>query len=365
MEWTAQQAEALERIDKFMKNPRQKVFKLHGFAGTGKTTLMSETGRLAGGSVVYGAPTGKAALRLRQAGCYGAKTLHSLMYEVIDEYATPLEWRLRDQIGTDGAKLVGIDEGSMVAEDIGRDLEDVTRKLLVLGDPMQLPPVKGEGYFMSKPDMLLTDIRRQAEDNPIIQLSLQLRAGEDLAEGQYGDTVIASRYDLPRDAMFDHDIVICGTNITRHRINTRFRELRGWGEPDRPQVGDRLICLKNNNTLGLMNGSMWDVLEVELQRRPRIARLRVRSADNPDAPSETEVQVPIEFFEGLEEGLDKRFRYRHQEFTYGYGITCHKSQGSQWDKVFVVDEARVFKDFRYRWMYTAITRAAKSLTVAQ
>lgn len=364
MEWTAQQVEALERIDKFLKNPRQKVFKLHGMAGTGKSTLMPEAGNLAGGTVVYGAPTGKAALRLREAGCHNANTLHSLMYEVIDEFATPLEWRLRHQIGTDGAKLVAVDEASMVGPDIGRDLEDVTRKLLVVGDPMQLPPVKGEGHFMTKPDMLLTDIRRQAEDNPIIQLSLQLREGQDLAEGQYGDTVVASRYDLPKGLMLEHDIVICGTNLTRHRINTKFREHRGWGDPASPKVGDRLVCLKNNRELGLMNGSLWDVLGVEIQRRPKVARMQIQAADGLSAVK-TQVLVPIEFFEGLEDGLDKRFRARHQEFTYGYALTCHKSQGSQWDKVFVVDEARVFKDFRYRWMYTAVTRAAKSLTVAQ
>lgn len=364
MEWGVQQAAVLEQIYEWYKNPRKRVFKLHGYAGTGKTTLLRTACEIAP-VVAYGAPTGKAALRMRMSGCHGASTIHSLLYEIVDPLAQPLEWRLRKELGTDGAKLVGLDEGSMIPEDIGRDLEDVCPKLIVLADPFQLPPVGGPGYFTSNPDAMLTEIRRQAEGNPIIKMSMDVREGRGLRNGAYGDSIVADRYDLDKDALYDADIVICGTNRMRHNLNNRIRARQGWDRPDRPQIGDRVICRRNNRKAGLLNGSMWDVQAVDHLKKAQRVMLWLKSADDAEDLSIRQVEVPLEFFEGVEDGLRRDYRLRYDEFAYGRAITCHAAQGSQWDNVYVVDESNVFRENADRWLYTALTRASWRVSVAR
>lgn len=361
-EWSSQQLQALDLVFKWMRNPRSRVFKLFGLAGTGKTTLLREAARAAR-RPAYMAPTGKAALRMRMAGCAGAGTIHSALYSPVEEPDGTLSWTMRSELATDNSDLVVLDEGSQVGPRVGRDLLDVSRKLLVVADPMQLPPVEGDGYFMANPDVELTEIHRQAADNPIIQLSMQLRQGASLREGQYGESLIASRYDLPKRWYLDHDIILCGRNKTRHRINNEARQARGWDNPTGIQVGDRLVCRRNNNEKGFLNGSMWDVTGADYFKRGTRWKLQLRSADDPDDRHRYETDVPVEFFEGLEDGLRRDYRAKYDEFAYGYCLTVHTSQGSQWGSVGVIDESSVFGEHAARWSYTAVTRAAERVTV--
>jgi exodeoxyribonuclease-5 len=75
------------------------------------------------------------------------------------------------------------------------------------------------------------------------------------------------------------------------------------------------------------------------------------------------VSVRPECFNGTLEQLDWPQRKKHDEFDFGYVLTVHKAQGSQWDDVVLFDESFAFPDGPERWLYTGITRAAKSLTV--
>jgi exodeoxyribonuclease-5 len=90
--------------------------------------------------------------------------------------------------------------------------------------------------------------------------------------------------------------------------------------------------------------------------------LLVDNLDDNKAPR-TEVEVPAEFFTGDEKNLDWRVRKTVDEFTYGYALTVHKSQGSQWDNVLLFDESQIFRDQSAQHLYTAITRAAERVTV--
>jgi exodeoxyribonuclease-5 len=118
------------------------------------------------------------------------------------------------------------------------------------------------------------------------------------------------------------------------------------------------VCLRNNSELGLLNGAIWHVVTIEEQSEEDRIRMVVKDERN----NELAVEAHTQHFEGTEiPWFDKK---KAQEFTYGYALTCHKSQGSQWDKVLVMDESRVFRDSRHRWLYTAITRAAQSVVVA-
>ena len=88
------------------------------------------------------------------------------------------------------AKLIVLDEVSMVGEEMARDLMSFGKPILVLGDPGQLPPIKGEGAFTKDaPDIMLTEIHRQAGESAIIRLATMARQGEPIGFGQY-DTFV-------------------------------------------------------------------------------------------------------------------------------------------------------------------------------
>src|SRR5690606_29513970 len=138
------------------------------------------------------------ALVLRKKGCPDASTIHSAIYKPIEDAETGYtEFVLNKDSAVSTASLVVVDEVSMVGEDIGRDLLSYGTKVLVLGDPFQLPPISGEGFFTGlAPDIMLTEIHRQAEDNPIIRMSMDIREGRGLAPGRYGDSQVLRRGDV-------------------------------------------------------------------------------------------------------------------------------------------------------------------------
>jgi exodeoxyribonuclease-5 len=363
MSWSPQQEQAIKAVNEWLQDPSDQVFRLFGYAGTGKTTLARELAQDVKGRVLFGAFTGKAALVLRRKGCGNASTIHSMIYK-LDEQARGWEPKfvLNPFSPVRGAGLVIIDEVSMVGDDLARDLLSFGAKVLVLGDPAQLPPVKGTGFFTSvEPNFMLTEVHRQAADNPIIAMSMMIREGGRLKMGNYGDSRVIERDDIDADAILATDQVLVGLNRTRRSFNDRIRQLKDL-DPSGPQVGDRLVCLRNNKEKNLLNGGLWDVEEVEKTGKRYI--MLAKSEDHiEDKP--TEIEVREEFFKGKEDTLKWEVRKDTDEFTYGYALTCHKSQGSQWDDVVIFDEATSFRDDAWRWRYTAITRAAERVTYVQ
>lgn len=363
--WAPQQDEALKRIRAWLKAKHgPQVFYLAGYAGTGKSTIAREAASMAKGDVRYGAFTGKAALVMRQKGCDNASTIHQLIYKLDDDTGGVPVFSLNQLGPMADANLAVIDECSMVGRELGEDLLSFGCKVLVLGDPAQLPPVKDAGYFTrNEPDFMLTEVHRQARDNPIIAMSMKVREGERLSPGRWGESAVIdgrSAPDIQQDVM-TADQVIVGKNITRRTYNDRVRKLKGFELKSCPMVGDRLICLKNRHQQGLLNGSMWTAEDVEWDNR--LYTMRVSSQDFGPETKQQQVTVPEEFFTGHEQSLEYEFRRMHDEFDFGYVVTCHKAQGSQWPSVFIFDESHVFREDRNRHLYTAITRAAEKVTV--
>jgi len=98
--------------------------------------------------------------------------------------------------------------------------------------------------------------------------------------------------------------------------------------------------------------------------KPRRQILRMRLKPDEDIIDRMiKVSVRPECFTGQIEQLDWPLRKRFDEFDFGYVLTVHKAQGSQWDDVVLFDESGAFSDNRERWLYTGVTRAAKRLTV--
>ena len=369
MSWSPQQDRAIADVEDWLKDKKGKqVFRLFGYAGTGKTTLAKELAKSVKGTVLYATFTGKASLVLRKKGCDDASTIHSLIYKVeVDQRTGIADFKLNRDSDLASAKLLIIDEVSMVPEDLARDLMSFGKKILVLGDPAQLPPVKGEGFFINAaPDVMLTEVHRQAQDNPIIRMSMDIREGNRLRRGEYGGSLVISREDVDQDRMRDlvlnADQLLCGMNRTRTAFNRRIRQLKGLaGDPTdwHPAVGDRLICLRNNRTKHLFNGGLWTVDEVQ----DKMGRLDMVVTSLDEKRDPTKIEVFEEFFNGTEQTLDWRERKDSDEFTFGWAITCHKSQGSQWDNVIIFDESRAFREAQANWLYTAVTRAAEKVTV--
>ncbi len=337
------------------------IFRLFGYAGTGKTTLARHIAEGVDGKVLFAAFTGKAALVMRRKGCPAASTIHSLIYRARESGEEVPSFDLWDDAPASKAKLIVIDECSMVDAELGRDLMSFGVPVLVLGDPAQLPPIQGGGFFTdAKPDVMLTEVHRQAQDDPIVRLSMDIRAGRALAEGEYGATQVVRRSALDPERVIKADQVLVGRNATRRAYNKRMREHRGFAEA-LPMAGDKLVCLRNNKRKGLFNGGLWQVKERPRTRR-QILRLQLRP-DEDLSDRAVRVSVRPECFVGGLEQLEWPQRKKYDEFDYGYVMTVHKAQGSQWDDVVLFDESFAFPDSRERWLYTGVTRAAKRLTV--
>lgn len=390
MQWSSKQDQALKSVSDWLKNGNSQVFRLFGYAGTGKTTLAKELAATAG-RVAFGAYTGKAASVLQDKGC-PASTIHQLIYLPAEKSKAKLRDLQRElsALKEDDPKatkinrdieaekkrlkqpafvlnpdselnrtdLLIIDECSMVDERMGTDLLSFGCPVLVLGDPAQLPPVRGSGYFTdAEPDIMLDEIHRQAEGNPIIELATKVRLGEDLQNGSYGESLIIDDRPDP-ELVMSCDQILVGRNKTRKSVNNRVRGLLGLSDDDpRPVVGDKLVCLKNNHEEGLLNGTLWKVDRVDDVDYSEKYELDIYNENQ-----RLSVEAHNHYFRGEEPDY---YLIREAEcFDYGYALTTHKAQGSQWPSVFIFDESACFRANSRNWLYTAITRAAERVVIS-
>lgn len=416
-QWSPQQDKALMRVSRWLENPDGKqLFRLFGYAGTGKTTLAKHLAQGVNGHVIFAAFTGKAASVLRRNGAGNAQTLHSLIYtpkerskeryqELKDELEEVEQMIHEDRLEAQGdpsykprrdlmeritrlqedirreernnqrpafnlneesalreASLLVVDECSMVDEEMALDIMSFGKPVLVLGDPEQLPPVRGTGYFTdAEPDIMLTEIHRQARDNPIIDLATRVRNGDYLRPGAYGESAVVVR--ATPDMALASDQVLVGRNRTRLSTNHRMRNLFGYEGAEFPLAGEKLVCLRNDKDHGLLNGTLHITTEDAVDVGGYV-NLRIRPDDYPNAEP---LLVPAhrEHFNGDPDEIGYWERRNAQEFTYGYALTVHKSQGSQWGRVLIINEADAFRerDTARKWLYTAITRAADAVTI--
>ncbi|MEO0544090.1 MAG: ATP-dependent RecD-like DNA helicase [Pseudomonadota bacterium] len=375
MQFSPQQDDALNAVSAWMRSGHTQVFRLFGYAGTGKTTLARHFAEGVDGDVQFAAFTGKAAQVMRAKGAANAKTIHSLIYrprgeEEVEDALSGKKgmaptFSLNRQSDVANAKLIIVDECSMVDEELGRDLLSFGAPVLVLGDPGQLPPITGGGFFTdAEPDFLLTEIHRQAAENPITRIAMDVREGNELMFGDFGEAQIISKQQLETDQVVEADQVLVGINRTRRRFNQRLRQLKGFDAPH-PQSGDKLVCLRNDPKKGLLNGSLWQVLTSSKQTTKPGINLLVTPDDGDNDRGAAKIKLLKQAFEAPDEEIAWQLKKRYDDFDYGYALTVHKAQGSQWDNVVLFDESFAFRDMRQRWLYTAVTRAAQTLTIVK
>ncbi len=255
------------------------------------------------------------------------------------------------------ADLIIVDECSMVNEQMATDLMSFGTKILVLGDPAQLPPVFGAGWFIAaQPDFLLTEIHRQARGNPIIQLATRVRNEEWIKPD--GGMVVKWGSVTPEEVL-GYDQILVGRNATRKATNRKIRTLLGR-TTEVPEEGDRLVCLRNDHEVGLLNGAIWETescfdgdefLDLIVFDPDCKGNYTAVEAHRHHFLSDTPTQIPF------------WIRKEAQEFDYGYALTVHKSQGSEYQRVcYVMNKSRSWMLNRKN-LYTGISRAREHVTI--
>lgn len=423
MNFSQDQADAIQKFSKWFARSQgirdPEPFHLRGYAGTGKTSCAKTMASIAQ-RPLYLAPTGKAVTRLIAKGCDPAKTLHSAIFrasdpdsswmERVEAEIAELDTKLRSWKSTeieDGAKrealaamllakrkelpyaikkakqprfsknedsevlshdLVLVDEASMLGEYEATNLLSYGVPVLTLGDDGQLPPVGGAGYFMNQDaDAELTTIHRQADGNPILDLATLVRMGEPLEVGRYGQSRVCRVRDLTPGIGLEYEQIIVGKNETRFIYNRRMRELRGFTSIY-PTAGDRLLCRRNVHEEGLLNGEQFYCTESAepVPGNERFIRMKVAPAGGGE---QREVKAHAFYFDNYT--VPKKDRVEKEklpwyllkdasEWDFGYAITCHASQGSEWSSVLVFDEGHSFPQAN-KWRYTAMSRAAEKV----
>jgi exodeoxyribonuclease V len=372
-----EQAGAIKKIVEWyrQKNGPQEYY-VAGYAGTGKSTVCSIAidelrDRCGVKNVRTAAYTGKAASVLRKKGNPNAQTIHSLIYTAYeDEETGELRFAVSDESPAAEADLIVIDECSMASKDLAEDLRGFGKRVLVLGDPGQLPPINGEGAFTNRePDVFLRQIHRQAESSPVIELATLAREGKPWPIGYEKDGVRVLPLNRETQPLIYREETqpICGLNRVRYVYNLRIRKIRGF-DGEAPQVGERLICCRNNREEGLFNGGMGILRSIKPDKDISGAYKMDIDMEDLDARSVGLHVDPYLFRRHFTSGEAKKLELpkgvqRLDEYDYSACLTAHKSQGSQFPDVTVIDDSAAFREHRDKWRYTVATRSEEKLTI--
>lgn len=412
----------LRAFDLIVK-PTKKITRVTGYAGTGKTTVLAAAAHELGDECCVLSPTNKAAKVLREKGVDRAQTVHSLLYtpseiqvfkkddagnviyhkkedgsDMRDERGmripvvqhTEMGFSLKD--GRDHLPRTAIiDEASMIGKEIYADLCDTFDNIILVGDGFQLPPVMDTDVLnLEQPDIALTEVHRVALDNPIIRFATDIRNGLNPSLDAYNCHEIRN---CSKDnsklfpALVDNNCqVICGLNKTRHMINDNIRAAKGypantllkgeevvclenWREEDEDYEGNRIrvLVFYNGETVIVSN----DNLTTEDDFIAKIVNFETKDPKfvfpfwNPGYFNLFDARNTAWYNEyRRRQGTNKK-PLRGIKMDYSYGITAHKSQGSEYENVAVFDERWASKGSEQRWFYTAVTRAKKRLLVVR
>lgn len=393
MELTNKQEQGLRiAIDRYLHNEKYTV--ISGYAGTGKSTLVRfiiDALGLYDNEVCFACYTGKACQVLLQKGNKNVRTLHKLLYDSFPKPEGGFFRKPKLELDED-YKLIVVDEVSMAPKELMDLLFRHRVHVICLGDPFQLPPVdkNADNHLLDKPHIFLDEIMRQAAESEIIRLSSQIRKYESIDNNFKGNEVkIFDQRELNTGMLLWADQIIVGTNQTRVMINNTVRKCLGRGQ--KPEDGDKVICLRNyweffseeesslvNGTIGYLQNSFESFAQIPMWARtndsvPR--QIDIIQGDFVSDFGETYKNVSMDkrlILEGVN-SLDWKTAYKLQkspktmhlvpyEFTYGYAITCHKAQGSEYPKLLIYEEGFPYvKEEHARWLYTAMTRGIEQV----
>lgn len=427
------------------------LFLLEGYAGTGKTTVVSTLVKAlpkAGYSAVLLAPTGRAAKVLALYAQMPAYTIHKRLYRPAMDAEGHVNFQVQQNKSV--RTLFIVDEASMIPDDrqsgentafqmrnlledlIGHVFSGQDCKMLFLGDSCQLPPVGSvqspalntellrESYYLDLDSFILSDVVRQSLESGILSVATGIRAKIEIngsglplplfgKENAFADVISITGIDMPEamqqafsDYGRENTVVITRSNKRANLFNQAIRERILFHENELA-AGDNLMVVRNNyfwlpdeSKAGFIaNG---DIIEVQSIRKTeelygfRFAEATVRMVDYPEEPSfdvklllnTINSEGPALNYEDNQKlfnevmadymgestrrkrmaGIRNNPHFNALQVKHATALTCHKTQGGQWDAVFI--EKGYLKDEMIdteylRWLYTAVTRATKKL----
>ncbi|WP_420388637.1 ATP-dependent DNA helicase [Roseivirga sp.] len=425
-------------LDKELKKP---VLILRGYAGTGKTTVVSAIVKMLpffNYKYVLMAPTGRAAKVMSGYSKRAAFTIHKKVFQQTAEPGGGLEFKRQSNYHQN--TLFIVDEASMISDsaEYGQNglLSDLMEyvfskegnRLLLIGDTAQLPPVGNmespaleKNYLQRhfKADVQsteMTEVMRQDIDSGILFNATNLR--NELMKENFKVSFATSRFTdvfkmtgekLEDGLRYAYDkfgventAIICRSNKNAVQYNQYIRRAIQYRE-DEIEAGDILMIVRNNYHFlpenapagFLANGDFVEVLKIsrfEDLYDLRFANLTLRLLDYPDQEP-FEAKVMLDTIYASEASLnDKAYKNLYDQVVadyadlstkkerikaiksdpylnalqvkFAYALTCHKSQGGQWEAVFVdqgyLTDEMVNHEY-LRWLYTALTRATREL----
>ena len=392
MELTNKQEEGLKTALERYKNG-EKYTTISGYAGTGKSTLVKfiiSALDVEESKVAYAAYTGKAAEVLRKKGNPNAMTLHRLLYDSIPRPAGGFYRKPKTKLDY---TIVVVDEVSMVPKSMIDLLLAHKVYVIFLGDPFQLPQIdKKEAHtLLDKPHIFLDEVMRQAAESEIIQITMKIRNYENIEFNKGNEVIVIPKKELVTGHLTWADQVICGTNATRQALNNQIRGLYGF--EGLPQDGEKIVIKRNYwdicNNCGdaLVNGCIGTFknpfesfrrLPSYIKNNRRDLPVIISEFVSEDGSSFGNIEFDKDFLLIEEPCIDWKVSYQlsklknklgdiiPKQATYGYALTGHAAQGSQWDKVLVIEENFPFsKEEHARWLYTCCTRPSEKLVLVR
>ena len=384
---TESQARLLDKVKVWFKNwengfhigDHPQWFSYSGAAGVGKgvsARMIVDMLGLDKHTYVASAYVGKAVLQLRKNGM-NAVTIHKLIYNtvmIIDKDKktgkpiTRFEFELKHRLDKD-YRLIFVDEAGMVNDAMVKELLSFGIPIIFMGDMNQLPPVFGFSTVLQKPDHILTQIMRQKEDDPIVQLSHMVLNDIPIFEGVYGKSRVIRELPLDKRLLTDYDQIICNTHKYREAINNYIRKNLRHFPADRPMLGDKVVCSQNNwqieiDDYALTNGMIGYITNISRQRAHQGYYLIDFAPDFfEDGKEFLNLKVDMKYINMSHAEQKNVGRINNEKFEYGYAITTYKSQGSEFPRVLYFDSFFRDRDTTKRTRYTAITRAREELTI--
>lgn len=393
MLFTENQESVIQDGVKWFRNSSEQIFEIDGEAGTGKSVCLYEIVRRLGLRAYQYMPmayTGQASIIMRLKGFPHARSIHSSLYRLekvpkmygkteqvkinttfnTGEYTYNFRPLTTEEFPSD-VDLMVIDEGYMPPEYMRQDILKHGRKVLVAGDSGQLPPIGGAPAFLTGYGIHhLTELMRQAKDNPIIYIAHRARHGDPIHLGLYGDKVLVIGEDeLTNDMVLNIQNIICGTNKTRDFINNKKRQLLGF-TTQLPQYGERLICRDNNwnveeENIALANGlsgvvaspysiNSFNGKSFNIDFLPDLLQTPFRDLEVDYeyliSPYNVRKQMKSEKF-----GATQAWKTNGNKFEFAYALTTHLSQGAEYSNGIYYEEF-LRSNIQNQLNYTGITR---------
>lgn len=367
-------------------NSSEQLYEFAGYAGTGKTTILMHTFeelKIPFHRIAPMAFIGQAAIVMRMRGLYNAKTIHSWMFEPVQQQLTDSDGKVImngyynvPEMGIgfqskplEGIDIIVVDEAGSVPMYLREELMSRNIKIIATGDLGQLPPVGDEPAFLYGKDIIVLDeLMRQSSHSMIPHLAFRARNNLPIHKGFYGDVYVIDESELTNEMIFHANVVLCGKNKTRDKINHMVRhELLGITS-EIPVYNERLVCRKNNWNLSVNGINLANGLAGVVTNMPGVHAFKDGMFNinfRPNMLDESFIDVPVDYeymiadHETRKKIKNNKYR-KGEKFEFGYALTTHMAQGSEYPNGIFIEEY-LNPQFHSNLLYTGITRFYNSL----